>query len=101
VLPDDRIHCRRFHVGSDARNDAPAAFNHAKDGSLIVTFASASTHPASAMPILAFAADVGFIHLDRQSLQLHVRFGQQRADLLEHPPRGFIGDASLPLDLLR
>jgi hypothetical protein len=41
----------------------------------------------------------GFIHLDRRALQLQT-FSQEQANLLEHAPRGFVGNASFALNLL-
>src|ERR1700686_3041980 len=40
-----------------------------------------------------------FVHLHRRSLQLHVGFGQQRANLAEHAPSGFVGDSGFALNL--
>jgi hypothetical protein len=56
-------------------------------------------HPL-AMAILALSAYVGFVNPHCRSLQLHVWFRQQRANLLESAPRGFVVDASLPLNCL-
>ena len=50
--------------------------------------------------VLADAADVSFVYLNRWSLQLQIALREQRANLLEHAPRGFVGDASLALNLL-
>src|SRR5579872_1143846 len=44
-------------------------------------------------------SDVNLIHLHRRSLQLHVRFGQQRTKLLKHSPSSFVGDSGFALDL--
>src|ERR1035438_7836036 len=49
---------------------------------------------------LALAAHVSFVHLHRLSLQLHVSFGQQRANLAKHPPSGFVGYSGFALNLL-
>src|SRR5437773_3547132 len=43
---------------------------------------------------------IHFIHLHRSPLQLHVSFGQQRANLAEHSPCGFVGNSGFALNLL-
>ena len=54
-------------------------------------------------PAFAFApsAHVSFVDLHRRPLQFQVIVGEKRADLFEDSPRGFVGDASLALNLLR
>lgn len=52
----------------------------------------------SRMPT-ALSAHVGFIHLHRRALQLHVALRKKAANLPEHAPCSFVGDASLALNL--
>ena len=49
----------------------------------------------------ALAAHVGFIHLHRRTLQLHVALSQQATQLLKNAPCGFLGHASFALNLFR
>src|ERR1039458_653320 len=92
VLPDDR-HQRVFlPVVRNHCLDSSATLNHAKDGCFV---------PHGLILALRDSADSSLIHLDAKSLQLHIWFGQQRANLAKHPPCRFIGNASLALNLLR
>ena len=49
--------------------------------------------------ILPLAPHVGFVHLNPSTLQTNV-LRHQGSNLLEHAPCGFVGDASLALNLL-
>jgi hypothetical protein len=102
ALRDDRENCGSLRVWRYAGEHAafPAALYDAEHGSLAVIVASA-LDSAIAMLILALSAYVCFIHLNAVSLQLHVRFGQQRANLAEHAPCGFIGNSGFALNLFR
>src|SRR5215471_3571625 len=95
VLTHITEQCRTFDVGSNTSNDTTLALSHADDGSFLCV---ASQWPAST--VFARAAVIGFIHLHRFALQLHVRLGQQRANLAEHAPSGFVSDSSFALNLL-
>ncbi len=44
--------------------------------------------------------DPGLVNLNVPFELPVVVLGEQRADLLEHPVRGLVGDADLPLELL-
>src|SRR5579864_6449289 len=80
LVNDGRIHTTAFTL------------NHASNPSFVLRV-ELSTFPAS-------SADQGFVHFHRpRTLQLQI-LRQQHSDLPEHAPRGFIGDASLTLDLL-
>src|SRR6266568_140455 len=81
----------RGNAGHNAAN-APivAALDHADDGSLVL---APEVSPAS-------PAVESFIHLHRRTLQLQTVLGQETPNLAEHAPRCFVGDASLPLNLL-
>lgn len=59
-----------------------------------------AAHWASALP-LAYSAIIGFVNLNRWPLQFEVAIRHETANLPEHAPCGFVGDASLALDLLR
>src|SRR5262249_2992676 len=72
------------------------ALSDTYNASFLALGASATTSKVSAVA----PTNIGFIHLNRRSLQLHVRFGQQRANLLKHSPSSFVGHSSFALDLL-
>src|SRR5438874_999575 len=74
-----------------------AAFHHANDRNLVAP----ERWPSALADSLPLAAVVHLIHLNRRTLQLQTVLGQETPNLAEHAPRGFIGDASFPLNLLR
>src|SRR6266496_344098 len=57
-----------------------------------------TTHRTAGMT-LASSSVIHLIHLHRRSLQLHVSFGQQRANLAEHPPSSLVGHSGFTLNL--
>lgn len=73
-------------------NDPAFALDNARDPGFVAHLWT------SALPS-HFAAEVGFVHLYRR-LKLQV-FGEQRTNLLEHAPCGFVGHRSFALDLFR
>jgi len=100
VLFNQPLHRIFLHIGSHESADAAFTLNNSDHGrfSFLVRRASAALHSL-------FAAKVHFVHFDRllASAQLRSVFGfiQHGANLLEHAPRGFVGHASLALNLLR
>src|SRR6266404_1469958 len=89
--------CVRRYARHDAANmPVLAALHHSHDRNLVAPVGWASTLADS----LSLSAVVHLIHLHRRTLQLHPLFGEQRANLAEHAPRSFVGDACLPLNLL-
>ena len=78
-------------VSGYARNDAATlALNHSHDWSFgLVNHVAAFGAPAN----------IHFVDFHRRSLQLQI-LRQQSTNLPEYAPRGFVGDASLALDLL-
>src|SRR6266699_2550770 len=72
-------------------------FRHAHDRNFVAPQRRTPTlpHPLSFPPV------VHFVHLNRRALQLQTVLGQETPNLAEHAPRGLIGDASFPLNLLR
>src|SRR6266571_260048 len=89
--------CIRCNASNDpAMMSRSAALYHSDDCNLVATVGWPSL---SALP-MPLAAVVHFIHLHRRTLQLHSIFGEQRTNLAEHAPRGLVGDASFPLNLL-
>src|SRR5579885_2627402 len=88
-------------VGSHTSNDAanatrPIPLDHSHHRNFVAALRR-TTLTALTTP---FAAVVHLIHLHRRTLQLLPLLGEQGANLTEHAPRGFVGDASLPLNLL-
>src|ERR1700730_2825899 len=93
---------RLLRVWRYASHHAPdatvfAAFDHSHNCNLVAV-ARRPSAPSLPKPL---SAVVHLIHLHRRSLQLHSIFGEQGADLPEHAPCSFVGDASLSLNLLR
>src|SRR5579864_7855064 len=84
-----------FYVGSNESNNAALTLSHAHDGSFLPI---AAHWPSCA--VFARSTVISFIHFHRFSLQLHVSFGQQRANLAKHPPSSFVGHSSFALYLL-
>ena len=84
-----------FYVSGDESSNLSLALNHANDGSLIGSASAPPFAPASVVRLvhLHFAAKSA----NRPTLLI----GQHGANLLEHAPRRFVGDASLALDLFR
>lgn len=96
VLPNIAKKSRPAHIRCSQGNHATAAFNHPDNGSLFLV-----ATPRSADAILADAAVVGFVDLNRRTLQLYVRFREQFPNLMEHAPCSFVSDAAFPLNLFR
>src|SRR6266581_4252759 len=91
-----------LRVRRNASHDAAivsrsAALYHAHDCNLV---ASRRWTPTLPHP-LSLSAVIHLIHLNRRTLQLHPLFREERANLAEHAPSGFVGDASFALNLLR
>ena|ERR1039458_1449337 len=94
VFLDESAQRVGFNIGSDERPNLSFALDHADNRSL---FSSPSACP------LGTASVIGLIHFDFaiESANRPALFvGQHGANLLEHAPRGFVGDASLALNLL-
>src|SRR6266568_1575171 len=86
-------------IGSDTRNNSAnssftIALNHTNDGNLVTAIRR------TPLPTAPLSAVVHLIHLNRRTLQLQTVLGQETPNLAEHAPRCFVGDASLPLNLL-
>src|SRR5437867_5717088 len=90
--------CVRSHASDDPANASrSAALCHSYDRNLV------TPERWTALPALplSLSAVVHLIHLHRRTLQLQTILGQETPNLPEHAPRGFVGDASFPLNLLR
>lgn len=87
----------RRHASHYAANTSiGATFDHANDRNLVRAF----RRPSASSDSLSLSAVVHLIHLNRRALQLQTVLGQETPNLAEHAPRCFVGDASLPLNLL-
>jgi hypothetical protein len=95
VLLDDSSQGEAIHFRHDFRHNLTAALDNGHDREFLFV---AAHRTASAS--LADAAIVGFVYLNRWSLQLQIALREKRANLLEDAPCGFVGDASLALNLL-
>src|SRR5947209_18040788 len=91
--------CRiRSHTRHDAaRASCGAAFGYSYNCNLV------TSERWTALPTLSpsLSAVVHLIHLHRRTLQLQTVLGQEAPNLAEHAPRGLVGDACFPLNLLR
>ena len=100
LLRNDRKNGLAVYVGSHDSNHASAALDHAEYRSLAVTLGRSSTAAAfTDVLVLVFAADIHLVCFYCGPLQSDV-FRHQGSNLLEHAPRGFVGDADFALDLL-
>lgn len=79
-----------------ARALRSAALDHSDDGYLMAL----ERWPSLSALSPSLSAVVHLIHLHRRALQLHIALRKQRANLPENAPRGFVGNASLALNLL-
>src|SRR5690348_16188875 len=84
------------YFGNSFRNDLASALDNRHNWSFL-SIVSGWVSLAS----LLHAAYIGFIHLNRWSLQLQIALRKQSANLLEHAPGSFVSDSALPLNLLR
>src|ERR1700675_1813238 len=96
VLLDNAGQCWLSNVWNSLCHNLSVALNDCDDWNLFLV----SAHRTTA-PVLPYAANVGFVYLNRWSLQLHIALRKQRANLPEHAPCGFVGDTCLTLYLLR
>ena len=94
MLPHKSEHGGPGDVRHDPRNDLSATFDESNDGSLFPV----SAHRA-ASPVLPHAAIIGFVHLDRRTLQFQIAVRHEHANLFEHAPRGFVSHSGFPLNL--
>jgi len=74
----------RDHLG----NDVALAFCHPEDGGLVGVLAGATLRGSPTL-----AADVGFVHLDCPAKRFVAIVLKHRAYLVEHAPRGLVGNA--------
>jgi hypothetical protein len=95
VLADKTDKFLRGHVANNLGDGHSPALDDANNGSLFLVAAHGASNP-----ILADSAHISFVNLDRWPLQLQIALRQETADLLEDAPCGFVGDASLALNLL-
>lgn len=96
VLANHWINAILAHVLYGLSDNLPLALHDSDNRN----HAFVAAHRASTSA-LAPSAHVSFVYLHRRPLQFDVIVGEQRTDLLEDSPRGFVSDASLALDLLR
>ena len=95
VLSDQRYEGLSLRVGNLLGDHATLALNHSENG----CFAGAGAG-ATRPPVAALAADVRLIGFDCAAEHCPVIF-EKLPDLVKHPPSCFVGDADLPLKLLR
>lgn len=99
VFPNHAKQSGTFHIVRNQSLDATFALYNSHDGS----FNSISGH-RSARTAFPFASHVRFIHLHVLAASTKWRsflVRQHGSNLLEHAPCGLVGNASLPLNLLR
>ena len=94
VFLDKSAQCVSFNIGGDECANLSLALNHANDGSLVGSASACSLGAAPVVRLIHF--DLAVESAQRAALVVI----QHRTNLFEHAPRGFVGDASLPLDLL-
>jgi hypothetical protein len=98
MFPSDTQQSAALYVICDQRFDSPPALDYPNDGSLC----SVPGHRTPSSPF-APSAHVSFIHFDAFPFSSEPRcflLIQHGANLPEHSPSGFVGDARLALNLL-
>lgn len=95
VLADSAKQVLAGNVVNHSCDCFPAALYDCDHRSLFLV----SAHRATALP-LADTTIVRFVNFHRWPLQFEVAVGHEAANLPEHAPCGFVGDASFALDLL-
>lgn len=95
VLGDQRDKRLPLRVGNLLGDDAALPLHDSEDGGLAGAGARATRATVPALP-----ADVRLVGLYRAAEHCPVIF-EQLPDLVKHPPSCFVGDADLPLKLLR
>jgi hypothetical protein len=100
MFPSDTEQGAALYVISDQCFDSAPAFDYSNDGSLC----SVSGHRTPSAPFSP-PAHVSFIHFDAFTFSSEwwrcFLLIQHGSNLPEHSPSGFVGDSSLPLNLLR
>ena len=96
VLRDQRQQGGALGVLGRSCYDAPFALDNSDDGCFLLVSAQRTSACA-----LAAATKIGLVHFDGAAKRFRVILIEQRADFVEHSPRGLVGYASLPLNLFR
>jgi len=92
LLPNDRQDCLGFDIGNNLAHYLPFV---PVSQAYYWRFAFCTTSRLA----LAFATDIGFVHLNRTIERIRF-FVHEASNLLEHSPRCFIGNSKLSLKLL-
>src|SRR5579859_976679 len=92
VLTDQTMKRGLSDIRSGFCDDPTLALDKANDWGFLFVAAHRPTGS-----VLTLATEIGFVHFN--GISHGCVFGEKGSDLMEHTPRGFVGDASLALDL--